>query len=110
MRVRLIKKKSIDEFAMKNARSRVSLKLWYSLIKNADWKVSQDICETFRTADLLGNGSNRVVFDIAGNHYRLICAYYFGNEYVHLFVKWIGTHAEYDQLCNENRQYSVNSF
>jgi mRNA interferase HigB len=34
----------------------------------ADWNEPGDISETFRSADLLGNGSNRVVFDIAGNN------------------------------------------
>jgi mRNA interferase HigB len=29
---------------------------------------------------------------------------------VHLFVKWIGTHAEYTKICNEGRQYFINAF
>ncbi|WP_394367549.1 type II toxin-antitoxin system HigB family toxin [Mangrovibacterium lignilyticum] len=33
-------------------------------------------------------GSNRVVFNIGGNKYRVICQYYFGRQKVHLFIKW----------------------
>lgn len=76
----------------------------------ADWTEPGDITETFRLADLLGNGSDRVVFDIAGNNYRMICKYHFGATRVHLYIKWIGTHAEYTQLCDDNKQYSVNSY
>lgn len=110
MRIRLIKKKSIENFALQNARSRTSFRLWLTLIKGADWVEPGDITETFAAADLLGNGSNRVVFDIAGNNYRLICKYHFGRMRVHLYIKWIGTHAEYTKLCEDNKQYTVNMY
>jgi mRNA interferase HigB len=47
-------------------------KLWLTFLKLADWKEPGDITKTFGSADLLGNGSDRVVFDIAGNNYRMI--------------------------------------
>ncbi len=64
----------------------------------------------FVAANLLGNGSHRVVFDIGGNHYRIICKYAFGKKQVHLFVCWIGTHADYDKLYKNNEQYTVNRY
>ena len=110
MKVRLIKRKSIEDFAIQNARSRSSFRLWLTFLKMADWAEPGDITETFGSADLLGNGSDRVVFDIAGNNYRMICKYHFGVTRVHLYIKWIGTHAEYTKLCDDNKQYSVNSY
>lgn len=110
MRVRLIKRRSIEDFAIQNARSRSSFKIWLAFLKRADWIDPGDIMSTFGSADLLGNGSNRVVFDIAGNNYRMVCKYHFGLERVHLYIKWIGTHAQYTQLCNDNKQYTINSF
>jgi len=62
------------------------------------------------SADLLGKGSNRVVFDIGGNNYRMICKYWFGRTKAHLYIKWLGTHAEYDALCSENKQYSAENY
>ena len=62
---------------------------------------------TFPATDALGAGSNRVVFDVGGNHYRLICRYHFGKNDVCLFICWLGTHAEYTKLCADNRQYTV---
>lgn len=40
-------------------------------------------------------------------NYRMICKYHFGITKVRLFVCWIGTHAEYDELCDQGEQYIV---
>lgn len=110
MQVRLIKRRSIEDFAEQSARSRSSFRLWLTLLKQADWAAPKHILETFGSADLLGFESNRVVFDIAGNHYRMICKYHFGITRVHLYIKWVGTHAEYTKLCDDNKQYTVNNY
>ncbi len=110
MKVRLIKRRSIEDFAAENAGSRSSFRIWLTLLKQADWQSPADITRTFGSADLLGNGSERVVFDIAGNHYRMICKYHFGKARAHLYVKWIGTHAEYTELCHNKEQYRVNNY
>jgi mRNA interferase HigB len=78
MKVHLIKKKSIEEYAENNARIRPSLRIWLNILKFADWSIPNDIIASFGTADLLLNGSDRVVFNIAGNNYRIICKYTFG--------------------------------
>jgi mRNA interferase HigB len=110
MKIRLIKRKSIENFVSANSRSRSSFRLWLALLKRADWTDPNDIANTFGSADLLGNGSNRIVFNIAGNNYRMICKYHFGITRVHLYIKWIGTHAEYTKLCNDGKQYNVNIY
>lgn len=110
MRVHLIKRQTIEQFVAKNARGRSSFQNWLTAIRFADWNKPEDIRKTFGAADLLGNGSERVVFDLAGNNYRLICKYAFGEKQVHLFVCWIGTHAEYSKLCADNQQYLINIF
>ncbi len=110
MKVHLIKKQSIEAFVRKNARSRASFDIWLSILKRADWKEPSDIVLTFNSADILGKSSCRVVFNIGGNSYRLICKYHFGNSKVHLFIKWIGTHAQYTELCNQGLQYEVNTY
>lgn len=110
MKVHLIRKQTIEEFARQNAQSRISLEEWLTKIKNADWGKPADMQATFRSTDLLGKGSARAVFDIAGNHYRMICKYAFGEKQVHLFVCWMGTHAAYNELCSKNEQYSVSIY
>ncbi|MBN2744943.1 MAG: type II toxin-antitoxin system HigB family toxin [Marinilabiliaceae bacterium] len=98
MKVHLIKKQSISDYVLRNAPSQTSFDGWWSILRHADWQVPVDIVKTFNQADMLGNGTSRVVFNVGGNRYRLICQYYFGKMQVHLFVKWIGTHAEYTKL------------
>ena len=110
MKAHLIKKQSIEKYVRKNAQSKVPFGIWLSIIKRAEWNVPNDIIATFNSADILGNSSERVVFNIGGNKYRMICKYHFGKAVVHLFVKWIGTHAAYTKLCNERKQYTVNVY
>jgi mRNA interferase HigB len=110
MKVHLIKVQSIERFVLANVQSKKSFETWLSIIRRADWNTPQDIVRTFNSADILGKSSNRVVFNIGGNSYRIICQYYFGKQKVHLFVKWIGTHALYSKLCKHEQQYSADSF
>ena len=91
-------------------RSKTSLLDWVEKLKFADWEQPADMKKTFNTADLLGKSSNWVIFDIAGNNFRMICKYVFGTRQAHLFVCWIGTHAEYDKLCKHGEQYTVSSY
>ena len=110
MRVHLIKRQTIEDFVKENVQSRSSFEDWLEKIRHADWKLPDDMQATFGSADLLGNGSNRIVFNIGGNKYRMICKYVFGDKQVHLFVCWIGTHSAYDKLCSKNEQYAVNIY
>ncbi len=110
MRVHLIKEKTIRLFVARYPGSKLSFEEWLTKIKLADWELPGDIRQTFPSADLLGNGSSRVIFDISGNRYRVIGKYAFGETEVHLFVCWIGTHADYDKLCIEEKQYTVNIY
>jgi mRNA interferase HigB len=110
MKVHLIKKQSIEDYVIKNANSKGPFESWLSILKRVDWNGPNDIVATFNSADILGKGSDRVVFNIGGNNYRLICKYYFGKLRIHLFVKWMGTHAEYTKLCNEGRQFEVDIY
>lgn len=106
----LIKKQSIENYIQKNARSKASFEIWLSILKGADWNEPSDIISTFKSADILGKSSERIVFNIGGNNYRLICKYHFGNTKIHFFIKWIGTHAEYTKLCKDVKQYEINIY
>jgi mRNA interferase HigB len=110
VKVHLIKRRSIEDFVNINAPARQSFGDWLNKIKYADWQQPEDMKSTFNSVDLLGNGSNRVVFNVGGNNYRMICKYVFGEKQIHLFVCWIGTHAAYTTLCKAQKQYHVNVY
>ena len=86
MKIHLIKRETIEEYMITQARSRPSFEEWLEKMKAADWQIPEDIKRTFNSADLLGNGSYRVVFNIAGNNFRMIAKYWFGTSKVHLYI------------------------
>ena len=110
MKVHLIRKETIEEFARRNVQSRSAFEEWLAKVKVADWDTPADMLETFGTADLIGNDTSRVIFNIGGNKYRMICKYAFGDKQVHLFICWMGTHAEYTKLCKDNEQYTIKMY
>ena len=110
MKVHLIKKETIEDFVNANSQGRLPFEFWNEVLKNAEWNTPNDIKSSFRSADLLGKRSNRVVFDIGGNNYRMICKYAFGTKQAHLFICWIGTHAEYDKINKRGAQYTINIY
>jgi len=73
------------------------LRAWYRTAELADWLKLSDVREDYPTADLVGD---RLVFNIKGNRYRLVCRVRFGHPV--LFVRWVGTHAEYDKIDVRN--------
>lgn len=110
MRVRLIKKQSILDFVEKHPASGPAFSSWMELVKHADWAMPGDVLKTFGSADILGNGSSRIIFNIGGNNYRMICSTRFGQQGVTLFIAWIGTHAAYSKLCRTGNQYTINNY
>ena len=90
----IISKKSIKEFSLIHPDAEQSLKLWYSRAKKAKWKTPNDIKEVYPSASIIEN--NRVVFNIKGNHYRLVVAIKYDFETI--YIRFIGTHAEYDEI------------
>jgi mRNA interferase HigB len=61
---------------------------------HADWSSPAQVKADFRSASVLRNG--RVVFNIAGNKYRLVVWINF--PYRVVYVRFIGTHAQYDRI------------
>jgi len=110
MRIHLVKEKSIRDYVLRNAGSQLPFQAWLSKLKRADWEKPSDMLCTYNSAGLLGKGCARVVFNIGGNNYRMICQFAFGEREVHLFVCWIGTHAAYDKVCRDKKQYSINIY
>jgi mRNA interferase HigB len=67
---------------------------WYALASRSQWKSPSDIKEAYRNASFTAN--NRVVFNNKGNDYRLVVLVRYDKGL--LFVKFVGTHAQYDKI------------
>jgi mRNA interferase HigB len=92
--MRLIARNVLVGFWEKHPETKVSLERWYQVVKAAHWASTDDVQRAAPKAKVL-NGE-RVRFEIAGGNYRLVAAFDFRRQIV--FVKFIGTHAEYDRI------------
>ena len=89
--MRIIARSKIVEYYTLRPDSRIALEDWFHKVRNAEWNC-------FRSADSIGN--QRFVFNIKGNHHRLIAVVKFTIKTV--FIRFIGTHAEYDRIDAKN--------
>jgi mRNA interferase HigB len=94
MVVRIIARNTITAFAERNPSSTASLTHWMSVAKVAAWATTSEVQSAFSKAKVL-NGE-RVRFDVAGGDFRMIVAFDFERQIA--FVKFLGTHAEYDRV------------
>ncbi len=93
----VISVKRLREFWKEHPDSQAALRAWYREAKAASWASFADIKKCHRSADCLPG--NRVVFDIKGNHYRMVVRIHYNTG--RIFVRFIGTHAEYDKINAE---------
>ena len=78
-----------DQSALKAA-----VDAWYSEVRKANWSNTASVKRLYATASIIS--ADRIVFNIKGNSYRLVVAVDFEKSIV--FIKWIGTHADYDRI------------
>lgn len=92
--MRVIAKGTLRDFWETHADAAAPLQAWYAEAKHADWQAPQDIKDRYASASILPN--DRVVFNIGGNKFRLVCHVRYDLGIV--FVRFVGTHAEYDKI------------
>ena len=82
----------ILRFAEKHRDALVPLMNWYRITRRAEWESLADLRDDFAHADVVGR---RTVFNIHGNHYRLIARVNYRTNRV--FILHILTHSDYDR-------------
>jgi len=85
---------------------KAALDAWYCEVESAEWRSSQDVKRAYANASVLD--SERIVFNIKGNDYRLIVAIDYQRQIV--FVKWLGPHREYDKIDARRVQYGDQTY
>jgi mRNA interferase HigB len=91
--MRIVALSTLRAFWLKHPDAEVPLRAWYSLASRAIWKTPIQIKGAYRAASFLS--SNRVVFNIKGNDYRLVVLVRYDKGL--MFVRFVGTHAQYDK-------------
>jgi mRNA interferase HigB len=98
--VRIIAKRTLRLFWESDRRyadARRALEDWHAQVSHADWVTPADIKRLYGDASILKKG--RVVFNICGNKYRLVVRINY--PYRVVYVRFVGTHAQYDQIDAE---------
>lgn len=92
--MKIVSVKMLKEFWEQHPETEQHLRAWVDEVKHANWQQPADIKAKYRNASVLKN--RRVVFNIKGNEYRLIVAIAY--RFSAVYVKFIGTHKEYDAV------------
>src|SRR3972149_7238106 len=98
--MRVIARRTLLEFLQSRAGHKdhtalkAALDSWFDEVRKAKWSNSADVKRRYATASIVT--ADRIVFNIKGNDYRLVTSVDFEKGIV--WIKWIGTHREYDKI------------
>ena len=93
--MRIISEKKLKDYAELHPDSKATLQDWIKKVRQAEWRTFADIKTSFnKSVDAIGG--QRYVFNIKGNHHRLVVVVKFTLQFV--LIRFIGTHAEYDKI------------
>jgi mRNA interferase HigB len=98
--MRIIARRTLREFIQSlsgkkdQSAVRAALEAWFDEVSKASWKNIAEVKRRYATASIVS--SERIVFNIKGNDYRLVVAVDFEKGIV--WIKWIGTHKAYDKI------------
>ena len=88
----VISRKALRQFWEKHPDSKSPLVRWFQVIQRSEFANFDKLRKTFPSADKV---EHWVVFNIAGNKYRLIASVHFNRG--KLYIRHLLTHAEYDR-------------
>jgi mRNA interferase HigB len=94
--MRVISRKALVAFWTRPGRGDAEepLRAWFKEVEHATWTNPGEVKQSYASASILKSG--RVVFNVGGNKYRLVVKVNYTARVV--FVRFVGTHAEYDEV------------
>ena len=95
---RIFAKSTLREYWEKHPDTEQYFKTWYDTAMSSDWKTPNEVIQTYANASILKN--SRIVFNIKGNSYRLVPKFNYEKQWI--FIRFIGTHKEYDKIDADN--------
>ena len=108
--MRIFNEGTLNDWIRVHSPARAGLKGWMLIVEVATWKTPTDMLSDL-TADIVSVRRSakvpsyllRVIFDISGNRFRLVAHVDLARERV--FLKWFGTHSEYDKIDFKTVQF-----
>ena len=105
--MRIIARRTLREFVdslaghKDQSAVKASLDAWFDEARKARWRSAAEVKRSYATASIVT--AEQIVFNVKGNTYRLVVAVDFEKRIV--WIKWIGTHKDYDQIDVTKVQY-----
>jgi mRNA interferase HigB len=90
----VISRRALREFWQRHPDAGQSLRAWFQEAEAAAWASSAELKGRYPSASIVT--ADRVVFNIGGNKYRLVVRINYASAT--LFIRFVGTHAEYDAI------------
>lgn len=94
VRMRIIAKRTLRTYWERERGAEQPLRSWYAIAAKADWSSPAEVKAVYGNASIVGG--DRVVFNMGGNRFRLIVRFDYARRTG--FVRFVGTHAEYDRI------------
>lgn len=94
MGTHIFARRTLRQFWEKHASSEQALKAWHAVVETGDFGSIEDVLRALPNSRSIGG--SRMIFNILGNQYRLVVQFRF--DLGRVFVRFIGTHAEYDAI------------
>ena len=92
--MRIIARKTLRKFWERHSPAREPLLAWYREVEHEDWDTPAKVKAKYGSASIIG--TDRAVFNIKGNDYRLVVRIDYAYRIV--YVRFVGTHADYDRV------------
>ncbi len=92
--MRIVSPDILPKFWKKHSDAETPLKVWLADTRKAQWKEPRDIERQYSNVRIIG--TNRAVFNMKGNKYRLVVVIKYRKGLVD--IRFVGTHAEYDRI------------
>jgi mRNA interferase HigB len=83
----------LAKFGKRHALAKSALEAWYKTAIKETWKSPHDIKARYNSVDFISG--NRAIFNIKGNHYRLVTEINYIKSAIS--IEGVYTHAEYDK-------------
>ncbi|MBX3164541.1 MAG: type II toxin-antitoxin system HigB family toxin [Bacteroidetes bacterium] len=97
----IIARKTLLDYCKKYPVAAAALYEWYHEFENCDFKNFNELKQKYGNASIVAD--DRVVFNIMGNHFRLVVRLVF--EFKAVQIKWFGTHTEYNKINVEEIKF-----
>jgi mRNA interferase HigB len=93
-RMRVVARNTVVSYWARHPKTKPALEHWLAVTAAATWANGSEVMAAFSKAKVLN--AERVRFEVTGGDYRMVVSFHYRLRIA--WIKFIGTHAEYDRI------------